>query len=37
METKIAWKQKAVNQFAEAIKYIEKDSPLSAEKFKRKF
>jgi plasmid stabilization system protein ParE len=32
MEITIRWKQKAVNQFADAIKYIEKDSPLNAEK-----
>lgn len=35
METTIRWKQKAVNQFAEAIKYIEEDSPLNAEKFEK--
>lgn len=35
MEIAIRWKQKAVNQFTDAIKYIEKDSPLNAKKFKK--
>lgn len=31
----ILWKQKAVQQFADAIKYIERNSPTNAEKFEK--
>lgn len=35
MKLTIRWKQKAVKQFVEAIKYIEEDSIANAEKFEK--
>ena len=35
MELTIRWKRKAVLQFSDAIKYIEKDSLMNAEKFEK--
>ncbi|MEO8854002.1 MAG: type II toxin-antitoxin system RelE/ParE family toxin [Ginsengibacter sp.] len=35
MEATIRWKKSAVSQFAKAVKYIEKDSPINSEKFEK--
>ena len=35
MKLSIRWNQKALEQFINAIKYIEQDSPLNAEKFQK--
>ena len=37
MITTIRWTQEAVRQFTAAIKYIEKDSLINADKFKKEF
>jgi plasmid stabilization system protein ParE len=35
MQLTIRWHRKAVGQLADAIKYIEDDSPVNAEKFEK--